>query len=169
MQAPTTRQPSMRALAADLGVVIGTVGRGCRELEGAGLVASRRRLGTVVAALSVPAAAASDVRQTAPELVSRAHQAGISEDTALSLLRAALVAPAPDRSIAWRGLVCAEPSMEPRSAGGGEVQGSPKQVTDELHIVGLDVVSFRYSPDSAQRPGRVLLEPPLCVQESVGA
>ncbi|MFQ1003715.1 GntR family transcriptional regulator [Modestobacter sp. SSW1-42] len=87
-----TRLPSMRALAADLGVAIGTVARAYRELEGAGLVASRRRLGTVVAAPSVPAADAGDVRQAAAELASRAHRAGMSEETALSLLRAALVA-----------------------------------------------------------------------------
>lgn len=87
-----TRLPSMRALAADLGVAIGTVARAYRELEGVGLVASRRRLGTVVAAPSVPAADAGDVRQAAAELASRAHRAGMSEETALSLLRAALVA-----------------------------------------------------------------------------
>ena len=86
------RLPSMRALAADLGVAIGTVARAYRELEGVGLVASRRRLGTVVAAPSVPAADAGDVRQAAAELASRAHRAGMSEETALSLLRAALVA-----------------------------------------------------------------------------
>lgn len=86
------RLPSMRALAADLGVAIGTVARAYRELEGTGLVASRRRLGTVVAAPAVPTADAGDVRQAAAELASRAHQAGLSEETALSLLRAALVA-----------------------------------------------------------------------------
>jgi GntR family transcriptional regulator len=68
------------------------VARAYRELEGAGLVASRRRVGTVVTAPSMPAAASSDVRQAAAELASRAHQAGMSEETALSLLRAALVA-----------------------------------------------------------------------------
>jgi GntR family transcriptional regulator len=87
-----TRLPSIRALAADLGVATGTVARAYRELEGAGLVASRRRLGTVVTAPSMPVAASSDVRQAAAELASRAHQAGMSEETALSLLRAALVA-----------------------------------------------------------------------------
>ncbi len=87
-----TRLPSMRALAADLGVATGTVARAYRELEGAGLVTSRRRLGTVVTAPSIPVATAIDVRQAAAELASRAHQAGMSEETALSLLRAALVA-----------------------------------------------------------------------------
>jgi GntR family transcriptional regulator len=87
-----TRLPSIRALAADLGVATGTVARAYRELEGAGLVASRRRLGTVVTAPSMPVAASSDVRQAAAELASRAHQAGMSEETALSLVRAALVA-----------------------------------------------------------------------------
>lgn len=86
------RLPSMRALAADLGVAIGTVARAYRELEGAGLVVSRRRLGTVVTAPSMPMAASIDVRQAAAELASQAHQAGMSEETALSLLRAAFVA-----------------------------------------------------------------------------
>jgi GntR family transcriptional regulator len=87
-----TRLPSMRALAADLGVATGTVARAYRELEGTGLVASRRRLGTVVAAPAMPAAASTAVRQAAAELASQAHRAGMSEETALSLLRAALVA-----------------------------------------------------------------------------
>ena len=87
-----TRLPSLRALAADLGVATGTAARAYRELEGAGLVASRRRLGTVVTAPSMPVAASIDVRQAAAELASRARQAGMSEETALSLLRAALVA-----------------------------------------------------------------------------
>lgn len=43
------RLPTVRALAAELGVAVGTVTRAYRELETAGLVESRRRLGTVVA------------------------------------------------------------------------------------------------------------------------
>ena len=42
------RLPTMRALAADLGVATGTVARAYSELEAAGLIASRRRTGTVV-------------------------------------------------------------------------------------------------------------------------
>ena len=42
------RLPTMRALAADLGVATGTVARAYTELEAGGLIASRRRTGTVV-------------------------------------------------------------------------------------------------------------------------
>lgn len=90
--AEAVRLPSMRALAADLGVAVGTVVRAYRELESASMVASRRRLGTVVTAPSMSVAASIDVRQAAAELADRAHRAGLSEETALSLLRAALVA-----------------------------------------------------------------------------
>ena len=43
-----TRLPSIRQLAADLGLAPGTVARAFRELETDGLVASRVRHGTVV-------------------------------------------------------------------------------------------------------------------------
>lgn len=45
---PGDRLPSVRALAADLGIAVGTVNRAYRELEIDGVVASRRRTGTVV-------------------------------------------------------------------------------------------------------------------------
>lgn len=43
-----TRLPTVRSLAADLGVAAGTVARAYKELEAAGLVATNRRQGTVV-------------------------------------------------------------------------------------------------------------------------
>ena len=46
---PGTRLPTVRDLAADLGIAVGTVTRAYRELEILGLVTSRRRIGTVVA------------------------------------------------------------------------------------------------------------------------
>lgn len=45
---PGDRLPTVRALAADLGVAVGTVSRAYRELEQEGAVTSRRRTGTVV-------------------------------------------------------------------------------------------------------------------------
>ncbi|MFM9273712.1 GntR family transcriptional regulator, partial [Pseudarthrobacter sp. NKDBFgelt] len=48
--APGSRLPTVRSLAADLGIAAGTVARAYKELEAAGLVDSRRRGGTVVAA-----------------------------------------------------------------------------------------------------------------------
>lgn len=44
-----TRLPTVRALAADLGVAAGTVARAYKELESAGIVITNRRQGTVVA------------------------------------------------------------------------------------------------------------------------
>lgn len=51
------RLPAIRQLAGDLGLAPGTVARAYRELESAGLVVSRVRHGTTVAARSVPTAA----------------------------------------------------------------------------------------------------------------
>ncbi|AIY01767.1 hypothetical protein ART_2168 [Arthrobacter sp. PAMC 25486] len=48
--APGTRLPTVRSLAADLGVAAGTVARAYKELEASGLVVTNRRQGTVVAA-----------------------------------------------------------------------------------------------------------------------
>lgn len=50
---PGTRLPTVRALAADLGVAAGTVARAYKELEASGMVTTNRRQGTVVAAAPV--------------------------------------------------------------------------------------------------------------------
>lgn len=44
------RLPTVRALANDLGIAPGTVARTYRDLEAAGLVTTRRRIGTLVTA-----------------------------------------------------------------------------------------------------------------------
>lgn len=46
---PGTRLPTVRQLAADLGIAAGTVMRAYSELESGGLVATRRGAGTTVA------------------------------------------------------------------------------------------------------------------------
>ncbi|MFC7405477.1 GntR family transcriptional regulator [Georgenia alba] len=46
-----TRLPTVRSLAAELGLAVNTVARAYRELEEAGLVTTRRRAGTVVSAM----------------------------------------------------------------------------------------------------------------------
>ena len=85
-----TRLPTMRALAADLGVATGTVARAYAELEAAGLVASRRRTGTVVTGTrDLPDDAA--VRATAAVLATQARAAGIDTETVLAIVRAALL------------------------------------------------------------------------------
>ncbi|MGY1823356.1 GntR family transcriptional regulator [Geodermatophilus sp. SYSU D00079] len=84
------RLPTMRALAADLGVAVGTVGRAYAELEAAGLVASRRRTGTVVTGRS-PAPAEVELRRAAADLAARARAAGVDGETVLAIVRAALL------------------------------------------------------------------------------
>lgn len=46
---PGTRLPTVRELAGELGLAVNTVARAYRELETAGIVETRRRLGTFVA------------------------------------------------------------------------------------------------------------------------
>ena len=84
------RLPTMRALAADLGVATGTVARAYAELEAAGLVASRRRTGTVVTA---PALRPADeqLRRTATQLAVQARDAGLDGESVLAIVRAALL------------------------------------------------------------------------------
>jgi DNA-binding transcriptional regulator YhcF (GntR family) len=53
--APGDRLPPLRQLAGDLGLAVGTVARTYRELEAAGLLASRRGGGTRVADSARPA------------------------------------------------------------------------------------------------------------------
>ncbi len=92
--APGERLPAIRQLAADLGLAAGTVARVYRELEQAGLVASRVRSGTVVSPRSrwrgarpaVPTSA-SPVDAAADSLVAAAGRAGLDLDAALALVR----------------------------------------------------------------------------------
>lgn len=86
------RLPTVRTLAADLGVAVGTVTRAYRELEAQGLVASRRRTGTVVHG-SVPAATDPGLGAAAAGLVARARAAGLDDERVVDLVRAALHTP----------------------------------------------------------------------------
>ena len=82
------RLPTVRALAADLGLAVNTVARAYKELEAEGLVTTRRRAGTVVAAGSQPLDVA--LNRSAAEYAARAAKAGLSESAAVDLVRAAL-------------------------------------------------------------------------------
>jgi GntR family transcriptional regulator len=86
-----SRLPTMRALAADLGVAVGTVARAYAELESAGLVASRRRTGTVVTGGSGGRPGDAAVREAATLLARQAREIGMDAETVLALVRAALV------------------------------------------------------------------------------
>ena len=103
--APGTRLPTIRALAADLGVAAGTVARAYSELEATGLVTSRRRTGTVVAERT-SAPVGDGVRAAAEELAARARAGGLSEETVVALVRAAF---APRAEAGERGFLAPQP------------------------------------------------------------
>lgn len=84
-----TRLPTVRDLAADLGVAVGTVVRAYRELEAGGLVVSRRRTGTVVAEGLRPGTIA--VQDAVTALVRAARRGGVADDDVLALVRGALL------------------------------------------------------------------------------
>ena len=85
------RLPTVRDLAADLGVAVGTVQRAYRELEAGGVVVSRRRTGTVVAPAVEPSGDVTDVRAAAHAFVARARAAGLGDRDVLDLVRGALM------------------------------------------------------------------------------
>lgn len=83
------RLPTVRDLANDLGVAVGTVARAYRELETAGLVTSRRRTGTVVAPGGTLGNTA--VQTAVDALVAAARRSGMPDDDVLALVRGALM------------------------------------------------------------------------------
>lgn len=98
--APGARLPSVRALAADLGIAVGTVARAYRELEAAGYVRSRRRHGTTVAEAppgstehggigALERDLPAGVVQAAEELVRQALAAGVRPEQTVALVREA--------------------------------------------------------------------------------
>jgi DNA-binding transcriptional regulator YhcF (GntR family) len=85
---PGTRLPTVRRLAADLGLAVNTVARGYRELETAGLVETRGRGGTVVTAAGDQAR--ERLLAAAARYASLAREVGLSADEALRVVGAAL-------------------------------------------------------------------------------
>lgn len=94
-----TKLPTIRALADELGLAVNTVARAYRELEVAGLVLTRRRLGTVVAPDGAAASSGSGggeaegggpspaLRLAAADYARAARAAGSPESEALALVR----------------------------------------------------------------------------------
>lgn len=93
--APGSKLPTVRSLAADLGIAAGTVARAYKELEAAGLIESRRRNGTIVLG---PAAAppgtsgtpTAEVLAAVEHLLDAARKAGLDGETLLQLLKGRL-------------------------------------------------------------------------------
>jgi DNA-binding transcriptional regulator YhcF (GntR family) len=87
-----THLPTIRQLAADLGLAANTVARAYRELEAGGWVVCRVRHGTTVAAR--PTLPEADVRrrldEAAQAFATLARQLGVDPDQAHAQVRAAL-------------------------------------------------------------------------------
>jgi DNA-binding transcriptional regulator YhcF (GntR family) len=92
-----TRLPTIRHLAADLGLAVNTVGRAYRELEEAGLIETRRRAGSFVSAAGEQGR--ERARRAAAEYAAVINSVGIDAGEAIRIVQAALTsataAPAP--------------------------------------------------------------------------
>lgn len=86
--APGTRLPTVRRLADDLGLAPNTVARAYRELETDGVIDTRGRLGSFVAAHG--SAAERQAQEAAAEYAARIHRLGLSSDAGVALATAAL-------------------------------------------------------------------------------
>ena len=83
-----SKLPTVRALAGQLGLAVNTVARAYRELEGDGVIETRGRLGSFIAATG-------DVTHQQAQLAAiayadRIRQLGLPADEALGLVRDAL-------------------------------------------------------------------------------
>ena len=86
---PGDRLPTVRGLATDLGIAVNTVGRAYAELESAGLVSTKRRVGTIVTAAD-RAPIPGGVVEAADRLAAAVGSAGLTEQVAIDVLHAAL-------------------------------------------------------------------------------
>jgi DNA-binding transcriptional regulator YhcF (GntR family) len=91
-----TRLPTVRNLAADLGLAVNTVARAYRELEEAGLIETYRRAGSFVSAAG--ATGRERARRAAAEYAAVVTSVGLDATEGLRIVEAALTSkPAPDR------------------------------------------------------------------------
>ena len=90
---PGERLPTVRQLAADLGIASGTVARAYRDLEARGVVVTEGRRGTVVAP-AVPAAHAAarrtELAALATDFIRRATRLGASDAEVRAALQRAV-------------------------------------------------------------------------------
>jgi DNA-binding transcriptional regulator YhcF (GntR family) len=86
--APDTRLPTVRSLAAELGLATNTVARAYRELERDGVIETRGRLGSFIAPDG--GAAERNAQAAADAFAARIDQLGVSTDAALILVTDAL-------------------------------------------------------------------------------
>jgi DNA-binding transcriptional regulator YhcF (GntR family) len=86
-----TRLPTVRQLAADLGLAVNTVARAYRELEQDGVVETRGRHGTFVATAGDNATRLA--QEAAVAFASRVRQLGVCPPEALRMVSAALQLP----------------------------------------------------------------------------
>jgi DNA-binding transcriptional regulator YhcF (GntR family) len=82
---PETRLPTVRQLAAELGLAVNTVARTYRELETAGLIQTRGRNGTFVAGKPSDARRLADAAARA--FVRRIRELGIGDAEGLAIVR----------------------------------------------------------------------------------
>ncbi|MBD8043935.1 GntR family transcriptional regulator [Arthrobacter sp. Sa2BUA2] len=91
---PGDRLPTIRMLAADLGVAPGTVARAYKELESDGIVTAMRRKGTVIApqppGTQHPRPTPRELTAAVENLLTLARRHGISDPELLRLLGTAL-------------------------------------------------------------------------------
>jgi len=83
-----TRLPTVRQLATDLGLAANTVARAYRELEEVGLIETRGRSGSFVAAAGHRSR--EQAREAAQQYVRLALRLGLEPEEALAIVRAAL-------------------------------------------------------------------------------
>ncbi|BDZ64865.1 GntR family transcriptional regulator [Agromyces mangrovi Wang et al. 2018] len=83
-----TKLPTVRALAADLGVAVNTVAKAYRALESDAVIETRGRNGTFVSATGDPTEQQAQLAATA--FADRMSQLGVDEASALAYARAAL-------------------------------------------------------------------------------
>ncbi|MCR3722738.1 MULTISPECIES: GntR family transcriptional regulator [Prauserella salsuginis group] len=83
-----TKLPTVRSLAAEVGIAANTIARAYRELEEAGLIETKGRSGTFVAATGDRTRIRA--RDAARRYADTAHKLGLSDDEAIAIVTAAI-------------------------------------------------------------------------------